>query len=119
MTSTKDGVKSIKWANNLITNAKNKVNTGTKNEIMSDVAADKFRAAYGKIAEKDLSAPEGLQGEGYVQIAEAEINRLKDYNIDAADFKDNILADKVVDECAFATIWHADNHSAQDKFCAL
>ena len=96
-TSTKDGVKSIKWANNLITNAKNKVNTGTKNEIMSDVAADKFRAAYGKIAEKDLSAPEGQQGEGYVQIAEAEINRLKDYNIDAADFKDNILADKVVE----------------------
>ena len=96
-TSTKDGVKSIKWANNLITNAKNKVNTGTKNEIMSDVAADKFRAAYGKIAEKDLSAPEGQQGEGYVQIAEAEIDRLYSYNPDAADFKDNILADKVVE----------------------
>lgn len=95
--STNYGVKSIKWANNLITNAKNKVNTGTKNEIMSDVAADKFRAAYGKIAEKDLSAPEGQQGEGYVQIAEAEINRLNSYNVDAADFKDNILADKVVE----------------------
>lgn len=95
--STNYGVKSIEWANNLITNAKNKVNTGTKNEIMSDVAADKFRAAYGKIAEKDLSAPEGQQGEGYVKIAKTEIDRLYSYNPDAADFKDNILADKVVE----------------------
>lgn len=95
-TST-DGVKSIKWANNLIRDAKNKVNTGTKNEIMSAEAADKFRAAYEKIRQKDLSAPEGQQGEGYVQIAEAEINRLKDYDNTKPDFKDNILADKVVE----------------------
>lgn len=95
--STDYGVKSIEWANNLIRKAKNKVNTGTKNEIMSAEAADKFRAAYEKIRQKDLSAPEGQQGEGYVKIAEAEINRLKDYNVDAADFKDNILADKVVE----------------------
>ena len=82
----------------MIDNAKrNKVKPGTKNEIMSAVAADKFRAAYEKIRQKDLSAPEGQQGEGYVKIAEAEINRLKDYNVDAADFKDNILADKVVE----------------------
>lgn len=96
-TSTKYGVKSIEWANNLIRNAKNQVNTGTKNEIMSAVAADKFRAAYEKIRQKDLSAPEGQQGEGYVKIAEAEIERLYHYDINKADFKDNILADKVVE----------------------
>lgn len=91
-------INSIDWANDLIDNAKrNKVKPGTKNEIMSAVAADKFRAAYEKIRQKDLSAPEGQQGEGYVKIAEAEINRLKNYNVDAADFKDNILADKVVE----------------------
>lgn len=91
-------INSIDWANDLIDNAKlNKVKPGTKNEIMSAEAADKFRAAYEKIRQKDLSAPEGQQGEGYVKIAEAEINRLKDYNVDAADFKDNILADKVVE----------------------
>lgn len=95
--STDYGVKSIEWANNLIRKAKNKVNTGTKNEIMSTEAADKFRAAYEKIRQKDLTAPEGQQGEGYVQIAEAEINRLNSYNVDVADFKDNILADKVVE----------------------
>lgn len=96
MTNTKYGVKSIRWATNLIDDAKRNVKTGDKFEKMSDKAAAKFIAAYGKIAEKDLSAPEGQQGEGYVKIAEAEINRLKDYNFDAADFKDNILADKVV-----------------------
>lgn len=91
-------INSIDWANDLIDNAKrNKVKPGTKNEIMSAEAADKFRAAYEKIRQKDLSAPEGQQGEGYVKIAEAEINRLKNYNVDAADFKDNILADKVVE----------------------
>lgn len=91
-------INSIDWANDLIDNAKrNKVKPGTKNEIMSAVAADKFRAAYEKIRQKDLSAPEGQQGEGYVKIAEAEINRLYSYNVDAADFKDNILADKVVE----------------------
>lgn len=95
-TSTKNGVKSIRWATNLIDDAKRNVKTGDKFEKMSYKAAAKFIAAYGKIAEKDLSAPEGQQGEGYVKIAEAEINRLKDYNFDAADFKDNILADKVV-----------------------
>lgn len=95
-TSTKDGVKSIEWANNLITNAQNNVQTGDKDEMMSHAAAGKFIDAYGKIAEKDLSAPEGQQGEGYVQIAKAEIDRLYYYNPDAADFKDNILADKVV-----------------------
>lgn len=96
MTNTKYGVKSIRWATNLIDDAKRNVKTGDKFEKMSYKAAAKFIAAYGKIAEKDLSAPEGQQGEGYVKIAEAEINRLKDYNFDAADFKDNILADKVV-----------------------
>ena len=91
-------INSIDWANDLIDNAKrNKVKPGTKNEIMSAVAADKFRAAYEKIRQKDLSAPEGQQGEGYVKIAEAEINRLNSYDVDAADFKDNILADKVVE----------------------
>lgn len=91
-------INSIDWANDLIDNAKrNKVKPGTKNEIMSAEAADKFRAAYEKIRQKDLSAPEGQQGEGYVKIAEAEINRLYSYNVDAADFKDNILADKVVE----------------------
>lgn len=97
MTNTKYGVKSIRWATNLIDDAKRNVKTGDKFEKMSDKAAAKFIAAYGKIAEKVLSAPEGQQGEGYVKIAEAEINRLKDYNFDAADFKDNILADKVVE----------------------
>ena len=91
-------INSIDWANDLIDNAKrNKVKPGTKNEIMSAVAADKFRAAYEKIRQKDLSAPEGQQGEGDVKIAEAEINRLNSYDVDAADFKDNILADKVVE----------------------
>ena len=90
-------INSIDWANDLIDNAKrNKVKPGTKNEIMSAEAADKFIAAYGKIAEKDLSAPEGLQGEGYVKIAEAEIERLYGYDFTKPDFKDNILADKVV-----------------------
>lgn len=97
MTNTKYGVKSIRWATNLIDDAKRNVKTGDKFEKMSDKAAAKFIAAYGKIAEKDLSAPEGQQGEGYVKIAEAEINRLKNYSADAADFKDNILADKVVE----------------------
>ena len=96
MTNTKYGVKSIRWATNLIDDAKRNVKTGDKFEKMSYKAAAKFIAAYGKIAEKDLSAPEGQQGEGYVQIAKAEINRLYNYNVDAADFKDNILADKVV-----------------------
>lgn len=96
-TSTKDGVKSIRWATKLITNAQNNVQTGDKYEKMSAAAADKFIDAYGKIAEKDLSAPEGQQGEGYVKIAETEIDRLYSYNPDAADFKDNILADKVVE----------------------
>lgn len=90
-------INSIDWANDLIDNAKrNKVKPGTKNEIMSAEAADKFIAAYGKIAEKDLSAPEGQQGEGYVKIAEAEIERLYGYDFTKPDFKDNILADKVV-----------------------
>ena len=96
-TSTKNGVKSIRWATKLITNAQNNVQTGDKFEKMSAAAADKFIDAYGKIAEKDLSAPEGQQGEGYVKIAETEIDRLYSYNPDAADFKDNILADKVVE----------------------
>ena len=95
-TSTKDGVKSIRWATNLIDDAKRNVKTGDKFEKMSYKAAAKFIAAYGKIAEKDLSAPEGQQGEGYVKIAETEIDRLYYYNPAAADFKDNILADKVV-----------------------
>lgn len=91
-------INSIDWANDLIDNAKrNKVKPGTKNEIMSAEAADKFRAAYEKIRQKDLSAPEGLQGEGYVKIAEAEIERLYGYNFTKPDFKDNILADKVVE----------------------
>ena len=96
-TSTKNGVKSIRWATKLITNAQNNVQTGDKYEKMSAAAADKFIDAYGKIAEKDLSAPEGQQGEGYVKIAETEIDRLYNYSADAADFKDNILADKVVE----------------------
>ncbi len=90
-------INSIDWANDLIDNAKrNKVKPGTKNEIMSAEAADKFRAAYEKISQKDLSAPEGQQGEGYVKIAEAEIERLNGYDFTKPDFKDNILADKVV-----------------------
>lgn len=96
MTNTKYGVKSIRWATNLIDDATDNVKTGDKYEKMSDAAARKFIDAYGKIAEKDLSAPKGEQGEGYVEIAKTEINRLKDYDINKADFKDNILADKVV-----------------------
>lgn len=96
MTNTKYGVKSIPWATNLIDDAKDNVKTGDKYEKMSAEAARKFIDAYGKIAEKDLSAPKGEQGEGYVEIAKTEINRLKNYVIDKADFKDNILADKVV-----------------------
>lgn len=90
-------IKSIDWANDLIDSAKrNNVKPGNKNEKMSANAANEFKAAYEKIREKDLSKPEDQQGEGYVEIAKAEIERLYNYNIDAADFKDNILADKVV-----------------------
>lgn len=96
MTNTKYGVKSIPWANKLISDAKYNVKTGDKNEKMSAEAAAKFKAAYDKIAQKDLTAPKGEQGEGYVKIAEAEIERLYNYDINKADFKDNILADKVV-----------------------
>lgn len=95
-TNTGYGVKSIRWANNLITDAKRNVKTGDKNEKMSAEAAAKFQAAYDKIAQKDLTAPKGEQGEGYVKIAETEIERLYNYDINKADFKDNILADKVV-----------------------
>lgn len=90
-------VNTIGWANELIKAAKRKVQTGDKYEKMSDKAAAKFIVAYGKIAEKDLSAPEGQQGEGYVKIAEAEIERLYRYDFNKPDFKDNILADKVVE----------------------
>ena len=90
-------IKSIRWANKLISDAKNKVQTGDKNEKMSAAAAAKFKAAYDKIAKKDLTAPEGKQGEGYVEIAEAEIKRLYTYDSEKADFKNNILADKVVE----------------------
>lgn len=96
-TNTGYGVKSIRWANNLITDAKRNVKTGDKNEKMSAEAAAKFQAAYDKIAQKDLTAPKGEQGEGYVKIAETEIERLYNYDINKADFKDNILADKVVE----------------------
>lgn len=89
-------IKSIDWADDLIKTAKRNVKTGDRNEKMSAKAAAKFKVAYGKIREKDLTAPEGQQGEGYVKIAETEIDRLNTYNVDAADFKDNILADKVV-----------------------
>lgn len=89
-------VNTIGWANELIKAAKHKVKTGDKNEKMSAKAAAKFIAAYDKIAQKDLTAPKGEQGEGYVEIAKTEINRLKNYDINKADFKDNILADKVV-----------------------
>lgn len=95
-TNTNYGVKSIRWANNLISDAKYNVKTGDKNEKMSAEAAAKFKAAYDKIAQKDLTAPKGEQGEGYVKIAETEIERLYNYDINKADFKDNILADKVV-----------------------
>lgn len=90
------GVKTIRWANRLIDNAEYDVQPGNKHEKMSVEAVKEFIAAYEKIRNKDLSKPEGQQGEGYVQIAKAEINRLYKYSIDAADFKDNILADKVV-----------------------
>lgn len=89
-------INSIDWANDLIDDAKRNVKTGDKYEKMSDKAAAKFIAAYGKIAEKDLTAPKGEQGEGYVKIAEAEIERLYGYDFNKPDFKDNILADKVV-----------------------
>lgn len=89
-------VNTIGWANELIKAAKRKVKTGDKNEKMSAKAAAKFIAAYDKIAQKDLTAPKGEQGEGYVEIAKTEINRLKNYDFNKADFKDNILADKVV-----------------------
>lgn len=89
-------VNTIGWANELIKAAKRKVKTGDKNEKMSAKAAAKFIAAYDKMAQKDLTAPKGEQGEGYVEIAKTEINRLKNYDINKADFKDNILADKVV-----------------------
>ena len=95
-TNTNYGVKSIRWANNLISDAKYNVKTGDKNEKMSAEATAKFKAAYVKIAQKDLTAPKGEQGEGYVKIAETEIERLYNYDINKADFKDNILADKVV-----------------------
>lgn len=95
-TNTGYGVKSIRWATNLISDAKRNVKTGDKNEKMSVEAAAKFKAAYDKIAQKDLTAPKGEQGEGYVKIAETEIERLYNYDINKADFKDNILADKVV-----------------------
>ena len=95
-TNTGYGVKSIRWANNLISDAKRNVKTGDKNEKMSAEAAAKFKAAYDKIAQKDLTAPKGEQGEGYVKIAETKIERLYNYDINKADFKDNILADKVV-----------------------
>lgn len=95
-TNTGYGVKSIRWATNLISDAKRNVKTGDKNEKMSVEAAAKFKAAYDKIAQKDLTAPKGEQGEGYVKIAETEIERLYHYGINKADFKDNILADKVV-----------------------
>ena len=95
-TNTGYGVKSIRWATNLISDAKRNVKTGDKNEKMSAEAAAKFKAAYDKIAQKDLTAPKGAQGEGYVKIAETEIERLYNYDINKADFKDNILADKVV-----------------------
>lgn len=95
-TNTNYGVKSIRWANNLISDAKYNVKTGDKNEKMSAEAAAKFKAAYDKIAQKDLTAPKGEQGEGYVKIAETEIECLYNYDINKADFKDNILADKVV-----------------------
>lgn len=95
-TNTGYGVKSICWATNLISDAKRNVKTGDKNEKMSAEAAAKFKAAYDKIAQKDLTAPKGEQGEGYVKIAETEIERLYNYDINKADFKDNILADKVV-----------------------
>lgn len=95
-TNTGYGVKSIRWATNLISDAKRNVKTGDKNEKMSVKAAAKFKAAYDKIAQKDLTAPKGEQGEGYVKIAETEIERLYNYDINKADFKDNILADKVV-----------------------
>lgn len=96
-TNTGYGVKSIRWATNLISDAKRNVKTGDKNEKMSAEAAAKFKAAYDKIAQKDLTAPKGEQGEGYVKIAETEIERLYNYDINKADFKDNILADKVVE----------------------
>lgn len=89
-------VNTIGWANRLIDNAEDDVQPGNKYEKMSAEAANEFIAAYEKIRNKVLTAPEGQQGEGYVQIAKAEINRLYNYNVDAADFKDNILADKVV-----------------------
>lgn len=90
-------INSIDWATDLIDNAKRyNVKPGNKNELMSAEADPKFKAAYDKIAKKDLNAPEGQQGEGYVKIAETEIERLYHYDINAADFKDNILADKVV-----------------------
>lgn len=89
-------VNTIGWAKELIKAAKRKVKTGDKNEKMSAKAAAKFIAAYDKIAQKDLTAPKGEQGEGYVKIAETEIERLYNYDINKADFKDNILADKVV-----------------------
>ena len=95
-TNTGYGVKSIRWATNLISDAKRNVKTGDKNEKMSVEAAAKFKVAYDKIAQKDLTAPKGEQGEGYVKIAETEIERLYNYDINKADFKDNILADKVV-----------------------
>lgn len=90
-------VNTIGWANRLIDNAEDDVQPGDKFEKMSFEAANEFIAAYEKIRNKVLTAPEGQQGEGYVQIAKAEINRLYNYNVDAADFKDNILADKVVE----------------------
>lgn len=90
-------VNTIGWANRLINNAENDVQPGNKYEKMSAEAVNEFIAAYEKIRNKDLSKPEGQQGEGYVKIAKAEINRLYSYSVDAADFKDNILADKVVE----------------------
>lgn len=66
-TNTNYGVKSIRWATNLIDDAKYNVKTGDKYEKMSAEAAAKFKAAYDKIAQKDLTAPKGEQGEGYVK----------------------------------------------------
>ena len=61
-------VNTIGWANRLINNAENDVQPGNKYEKMSAEAVNEFIAAYEKIRNKDLSKPEGQQGEGYVNM---------------------------------------------------
>ncbi len=82
----------IEWAKAQINDGKSHIQPGTKNQKMSVEAVAKFAEAYDKIGTKDSNG----QGEGYIQAAQAEIDRLNGYDVTKEDFKNNILADKIV-----------------------